>query len=81
MAGTLRPDPELQRFNTAKEKLGHYFRFKPRSAIFNVVFMGLIPLGLTLAAYNLEGQLSFKRRFREAKILHGEDYVPRDKDL
>lgn len=81
MAGTLRPDAELQRFNTAKEKLGHYFRFKPRSAAFNVVFMGLIPLGLSLYAYNTEGTLPFSRQFRTEKVISGEEYVPRDKDL
>ncbi|ABN66192.1 predicted protein [Scheffersomyces stipitis CBS 6054] len=81
MAGTLRPDPEFQRFNLAKENLGNYFRFKPRSAVFNVVFMGLVPLGLTIAAYNLEGQVGFFRKFRKEKILGGDDYVPRDKDL
>ncbi|ODV82406.1 uncharacterized protein CANTADRAFT_24933 [Suhomyces tanzawaensis NRRL Y-17324] len=81
MAGTLRPDAEFQRFNTAKEKLGHYFRFKPRAALFNVVFMGLVPFGLATYAYNSEGQLSFNRRFRKDTVLSGEEYTPRDKDL
>jgi len=81
MAGTLRPDRELQRFNTAKENLGNYFRFKPRSALFNIVFMGLVPGALAVWAYNNEGQWSFSRRFRKTPVLSGEDYVPRDKDL
>ncbi|GEQ72133.1 hypothetical protein JCM33374_g5819 [Metschnikowia sp. JCM 33374] len=79
MAGTLRPDPEFQRFNTAKEKLGHYFRFTTRSALFNVFFVGVIPVGLTLMAYNKEGQ-SFSRLFRKDAVLDKE-YVPRKKDL
>lgn len=80
MAGTLHPDREFQRFNTAKEKTGHYFRFKPRSAAFNLVFMGLIPIGLGIFAYQNEGQYSLSRLFRHEPI-HQTDYVPRDKDL
>ncbi|CAD1812457.1 hypothetical protein FOB58_004131 [Candida parapsilosis] len=80
MAGTLHPDRELQRFNTAKEKLGHYFRFKPKSAAFNIVFMGLVPIGLTLWAYNYEGAISITDRLRKKPVLTT-DYVPRDKDL
>lgn len=80
MAGTIRPDPELQRFNTAKEKMGHYFRFKPRSALFNVVAMGVVPVGLALYAYNTEGQMPFYRLLRKEPILEKE-YVPRTKDL
>lgn len=80
MAGTLHPDRELQRFNTAKEKLGHYFRFKPQSAAFNIVFMGLVPIGLTIWAYNNEGVISITDRLRKKPVLTT-DYVPRDKDL
>lgn len=80
MAGTLRPDPEFQRFNTAKEKMGHYFRFTPRSAFFNVIFMGAVPTALAIMAYNQEGQLSFSRVFRKEPILE-QEYVPRQKDL
>ncbi|KAF3988311.1 hypothetical protein FT663_04051 [Candidozyma haemuli var. vulneris] len=80
MAGTLRPDPDLQRFNAAKEKMGHYFRFRPRSAFFNVIWMGVVPLSLTYLAYSYEGQLSFSRKFRKEVVLE-EDYVPRKKDL
>ena len=32
MAGTLHPDKQFERYNVAKDKMGHYFRFKPRSA-------------------------------------------------
>lgn len=81
MAGTLKPDPEFQRFNTAKELLGHHFRFKPRSALFNVVSMGIIPASLIYYAYKEEGQMSWNRRFRKEAVLSGEDYVPRAKDL
>ncbi|OBA21723.1 hypothetical protein METBIDRAFT_41439 [Metschnikowia bicuspidata var. bicuspidata NRRL YB-4993] len=80
MAGTLRPDAEFQRFNTAKEKLGHYFRFTTRSALFNIVFAGLVPVGLTIMAYNQEGQYPFARVFRNDVILD-QEYVPRKKDL
>ncbi|CUM65966.1 uncharacterized protein PRCAT00003620001 [Priceomyces carsonii] len=81
MAHTLKPDPALQRFNTAKEKIGYYFRFKPRSALFNVVFMGLIPAGLVYYAYGSDGQFNFLRAFRKHQVLSGEEYVPRNKDL
>lgn len=81
MAHTLHPDPEFQRFNKTKELQGHYFRFKTRSALFNVLLMGIIPVGLTYYAYGSEGQLSWSRRFRKEKVLSGEEYVPRDKDL
>lgn len=81
MAGTLRPDPAFQRFNVAKEKLGHYFRFKPRSALFNLIFAGAVPAGLTIFAYNYEGQFTFYRKFRQINPFSGEHYVPRDKDL
>lgn len=80
MAATLRPDPEFQRFNTAKEKLGHYFRFRTRSALFNAFFMGVVPVGLAIMAYNQEGQLSFNRVFRKEPILE-QEYIPRKKDL
>lgn len=79
MAHTLKPDPALQRFNTAKEKMGHYFRFTPRSAFFNVVFMGVVPVGLAYYAYSAEG-LSLTRLFRNEVVLE-EEYVPRKKDL
>lgn len=79
MAATLKPDPALQRFNTAKEKLGHYFRFRPQSAIFNLVVMGAVPVGLAYYAYGAEG-LSFSRMFRKDVVLE-EEYVPRKKDL
>lgn len=75
MAGTLHPDKELQRFNQAKENASIYFRFKPRSAAFNIVFMGLIPFGLAYYAYANEGT-SFYRKFRKEPILNKE-YVPR----
>ncbi|KAK6465443.1 hypothetical protein DFJ63DRAFT_332870 [Scheffersomyces coipomensis] len=78
---TLKPDPEFQRFNTAKENLGVYFRFKPRSALVNVIFMGLVPGALAYLAYNTEGQLSFNRRFRKDTVLEADSYVPRTKDL
>lgn len=81
MAGTLRPDPALQRFNTAKENLGHFFRFKPKSVVANVILMGLIPGSLIYYAYKEEGQMSWNRRFKTKNVLNGEDYVPRDKDL
>ncbi|RKP29125.1 hypothetical protein METBISCDRAFT_31882 [Metschnikowia bicuspidata] len=80
MAGTLKPDPAYERFNIAKEKLGHYFRFKPRSALFNLVFMGFIPAGLTIWSYNTEGTFSFSRLYRTEPVLNP-PYVPRKKDL
>lgn len=80
MAGTLRPDPALQRFNAAKEKMGHYFRFTTKSAMFNVFFMGVVPVGLALMAYDQAGQWSWKRVFRKDVVLE-EEYVPRKKDL
>ncbi|CAI5759007.1 unnamed protein product [Candida verbasci] len=79
MAGTLHPDPQFEKFNTAKEKLGHYFRFKPRSVLFNIIYMGIIPIGLTISAYNVDGKKMLDR-FRHKPILNKE-YVPRDKDL
>lgn len=79
MAGTLTPDPALQRFNAAKEKLGHYFRFTPKSALFNIVFMGIVPAGLAVMAYNQDGQINFFRKFRKDVVLE-EDYIPRKKD-
>lgn len=81
MAGTLRPDPQFQRFNTAKELLGHHFRFKPRSALFSAVAMGAIPAALVYLAYEKEGQMSWTRQFRQAPVLSGEEYAPRAKDL
>lgn len=80
MAGTLRPDAEFQRFNRAKENVGNYFRFKPRSIVFNVIFMGLVPAGITYFNYYNDGQINFFRKFRKEPILNKE-YVPRDKDL
>lgn len=81
MAHTLKPDPSFQRFNKAKELQGHYFRFTTRSAVFNLIFMGLVPAGLTYFAYSNDGQLAWSRRFRKDKVLHGEEYEPRLKDL
>lgn len=81
MAHTLKPDPAFQKFNTAKELQGHYFRFKTRSAVFNLITMLAVPVGLTYFAYSQEGQVNFYRRFRETNVLYGEEYVPRDKDL
>lgn len=80
MAHTLKPDPAFQRFNAAKEMMGHYFRFKPRSAFFNVIFMGAVPVGLAVMAYSQEGQLGFFRPFRKEIVLE-QEYVPRAKDL
>lgn len=80
MAGTLHPDPEFQKFNAAKEKLGQYFRFKPRSAAFNIIFMGIVPAALTYVAYGYEGQVSLRRLYRKEAILD-QEYVPRQKDL
>lgn len=80
MAGTLRPDREFQRFNAAKENAGNYFRFKPRSTIFNLIMMGAIPVGIAYFAYATEGQINFTRKFRKEPILNKE-YVPREKDL
>ncbi|EMG49357.1 hypothetical protein SBY92_002388 [Candida maltosa Xu316] len=77
MAGTLTPDKEFNRFNIAKEKLGHYFRFKPRSALFNVIFMGAIPGFFFYYAYATEGQ-HLTDRFRKAPIFPT-TYVPRVK--
>lgn len=80
MAGTLKPDPAYERFNLAKEKMGHYFRFKPRSALFNLVFMGVIPVGLTVWSYNTEGTYRLSKLYRKEPVLNPE-YVPRKKDL
>lgn len=80
MAGTLTPDPEFQKYNAAKEKAGQYFRFKPRSVAFNVLFMGVIPAALTYLAYADEGQTSVARVFRN-KPVFDQEYVPRKKDL
>ncbi|CAN3354521.1 hypothetical protein DICA3_B04654 [Diutina catenulata] len=80
MADTLRPDRELQRFNRYKEKMGDYFRFRPRSAWFNIAMWGVVPVGLCLFAYNNEGLMSWKGHKRHSKVLTTE-YVPRDKDL
>lgn len=81
MAGTLKQDPALERFNTMKQKQGHYFRFTTRSTLFNLLFMGIIPLGGAYYAYSTEGKFNFYRKFRSEKVLHGEDYTPRAKDL
>ncbi|RCK66937.1 hypothetical protein Cantr_02577 [Candida viswanathii] len=78
MAGTLHPDREFERYNVAKDKLGHYFRFKPRSAFFNIIFMGLIPVGVFYLAYGTEGYVSIADRFRKQPVLLT-DYVPRAK--
>lgn len=80
MAATLRPDRALQRFNTARENLGHNFRFTTKSAVFNLFFMGIVPAGLAYWAYGQEGQISLFRRFRNDVVLE-EEYVPRQKDL
>lgn len=80
MAGTLKPDPAFQAFNTAKEKMGQYFRFTKRSALFNAVWMGMVPLAVTFIAYGRDGQFSFERQFRQERVLN-DDYVPRVKDL
>lgn len=71
MAHTLKPDPAFQRFNTAKEKLGHYFRFRPQSVAFNVFAMGIVPVALAYYAYGAEG-LSFSRSFRKDVVLEEE---------
>lgn len=81
MAHTLKPDPAFQRFNRAKEVQGHYFRFTTRSALFNVLMMGIVPVGLTYWAYAENAQLNFHRKFRSTKIFDDDEYVPRDKDL
>lgn len=81
MAHTLKPDPAFQKFNTAKERLGDNFRFKPRSALFNIIAMGIIPAGFVYFAYATDGKINFHRLYRKEKILSGEEYVPRDKDL
>lgn len=80
MAATLKPDPAYERFNVAKEKMGHYFRFKTRSALANLFFMGVIPVGLTVWSYNNEGLYSFSRKYRKEPVLNPE-YIPRKKDL
>ncbi|KAF5210407.1 putative E3 ubiquitin-protein ligase [Clavispora lusitaniae] len=80
MAATLKPDPALQRFNAAKESQGHFFRFKTKSALFNVLVMGIVPAGLAYFAYSKEGQYPFSRVFRKEVVLE-EEYVPRKKDL
>lgn len=80
MAGTLRPDPALQRFNAAKDNQGHFFRFTKKSAFFNVLVMGIIPASLAYFAYSKEGQYPLSRAFRKEPILE-EEYVPRKKDL
>ncbi|CAH2350642.1 hypothetical protein CLIB1423_02S01772 [[Candida] railenensis] len=81
MAGTLKPDPAFQKFNVLKEKYGTYFRFTPRSIAFVALSMVAVPSALTYFAYGTDGQINYNRKFRQAKVLHGEDYVPRAKDL
>lgn len=81
MAGTLKPDPALQRFNVLKERYGTYFRFTPRSVAFVALTMGVIPAGLTYFAYATDGQINYVRKFRQQKVLSGEEYTPRTKDL
>lgn len=81
MAGTLKPDPAFQKFNTARESMGTNFRLRPGSIAFNVVAVGLIPAALTYYAYATEGQFGFHRQFRKDPVLYKGDYVPRDKDL
>ena len=58
--------------------MGHYFRFKPRSVFFNIIWMGIIPVGLFYVAYGNEGKVSITDRFRKEPIL-AKDYVPRSK--
>ncbi|MCH0630023.1 hypothetical protein JNB11_08640 [Kocuria palustris] len=81
MANTIRPDPELERFNFYKQKLGDFFRFRPKSSWFNVVFWGVVPVGLALYAYDKEGLFSWAGHKRQAKVLPNVDYTPREKDL
>ncbi|CAK7906060.1 hypothetical protein CAAN1_14S01882 [[Candida] anglica] len=81
MAATLKPDPQFSKFNALKESYGTYFRFTPRSIGFTVLMMGIIPASLTYFAYATEGQINHVRKFRQAKVLSGEEYVPRAKDL
>lgn len=81
MAGTLKTDPAFAKFNVLKEKYGTYFRFTTRSAAFCVLTMAIIPAGITYFAYGTDGQINYNRKFRQQKVLHGEDYVPRAKDL
>ena len=78
MADTLFPDKQFEKFNVAREKMGHYFRFKPRSVFFNIIWMGIIPVGLFYVAYGNEGKVSITDRFRKKPIL-AKDYVPRSK--
>ena len=78
MAGTLHPDKQFERYNVAKDKMGHYFRFKPRSAFFNILWMGIIPASLCYIAYANEGRISSVNRFRSEPVLLT-DYVPRAK--
>lgn len=78
MAGTLHPDKQFERYNVAKEKMGHFFRFKPRSALFNIIWMGIIPASIYYVAYSNEGYISTTDRFRKESVLL-KDYVPRSK--
>lgn len=80
MAGTLTPDREFQRFNRAKENVGNYFRFKPRSILFNIFAMGIVPFGIFYYGYSHDGKDGFYRRFRQQPVLN-QEYVPRKKDL
>lgn len=80
MAGTLRPDREFQRFNKAKENVGNYFRFKPKSIAFNIIAMGLVPFGIFYYGYANDGKVNFYRKFRQQPVLN-QEYVPRQKDL
>lgn len=79
MAHTLTPDPELQRFNKAKEAAGTNFRFKPKSVAFNLITMGLIPLSLGYYLYSVEGW-KMNKLYRSKPVFINE-YQPRQKDL
>lgn len=81
MAFTLLQDPAFQKFNTAKENLGNYFRFTKRSTSFAFVFMALIPSSLAYFAYANEGKFALHRLFRTEKLINGEEYSIREKDL
>ncbi|KAI0598600.1 hypothetical protein F4775DRAFT_554986 [Biscogniauxia sp. FL1348] len=55
-------DPAIQKLSDANAKRHQYFRWTPRTALLNIVLMGIVPSILLGIAYKTDGKWNFRAK-------------------
>ncbi|KAI5917955.1 hypothetical protein F4810DRAFT_627145 [Camillea tinctor] len=58
----LKLDPAIQKLGETTSARHQYFRWTPRTALLNVVLMGIVPTILLGVAYKTDGRWSFRAK-------------------